>query len=653
MLKQFIIERLQDVEANRLASNVFNEIVFQKKDEISTWLVESGGDLYFNVPKGIHLNSYDKPFKLSIGRKYEKPSYSRVQHGVDVPTISLPVNFRNYADYIQNFMRYLNEKKSSFIHEFIHMLDDLRSGSKILDADAGQQIYQHKNREVNAIFHQIVSKIYDNDISKEIGKFKYKFFLNPKQIKADNEISDMSDGEALKYLLANDVDEACNIHYLVKLFKDELPYYFGPHLPDSIEKNLISRAYTYFKEQNLQMGIDCTQKKKYPIEETYNIIDNVELTEVTFVPSEGSDEKENSYWLDQTKIAIQRGEPLGLHLNIGFPNEIFKLYGNKHAAVLYSDEAKADIVFAIRYETYRDGIRIMNTRSTPSVRGEKLAFRLYVELNKVLNAPIYSDFSQSPFSRYGIWEKLYSQFPNNVRVYDVNSSNSFDIDMVPNKSGKLEMAYNDNGKIKPVYSKKDNGVLLKFGEKGGVGTVSESKIVEAAKRSESLPEDTGLFVKPLNNGYELVLFSPSAKKVFGMIGARNLGTSDFFVSYVAAIDGFGPYLYELTMMYLSRKEDAGLMPDRTGFVKEKAWNIWKKFYERSDVQKSPASKINRSDKNKFQEEGDDEIYNTVFYMEPDGSFRKLTSTAKELSKKINVDKLFEMADKLFNKLYKF
>ena len=40
-------------------------------------------------------------------------------------------------------------------------------------------------------------------------------------------------------------------------------------------------------------------------------------------------------------------------------------------------------------------------------------------------------------------------------------------------------------------------------------------------------------------------------------------------------------------------------------------------------------------------------------MEPDGSFKKLMSTAKELSKKINVDKLFEMADKLFNKLYKF
>jgi len=618
MLKQFIIERLQDVEANRLASNVFNEIVFQKKDEISTWLVESGGDLYFNVPKGIHLNSYDKPFKLSIGRKYEKPSYSRVQHGVDVPTISLPVNFRNYADYIQNFMRYLNEKKSSFIHEFIHMLDDLRSGSKILDADAGQQIYQHKNREVNAIFHQIVSKIYDNDISKEIGKFKYKFFLNPKQIKADNEISDMSDGEALKYLLANDVDEACNIHYLVKLFKDELPYYFGPHLPDSIEKNLISRAYTYFKEQNLQMGIDCTQKKKYPIEETYNII------------SESINYKKKQDW-----SGVKYGaSPIG--------SRVYEFSLDDHK---YQLKFFANIFNENRRDVLQISFDILTKKNEFGLVKVDNVFQLLSTISEIVTETL-TDLYNYGHIVVGISQGYVKEGDEKrirPRIFNRALENSL-------KSLGIGFSKEEHDSLSQHIFNYSFDVPF---EKGSPKAVSESKLVEAAKRSESLPEDTGLFVKPLNNGYELVLFSPSAKKVFGMIGARNLGTSDFFVSYVAAIDGFGPYLYELAMMYLSRKEDAGLMPDRTGFVKEKAWNIWKKFYERSDVQKSPASKINRSDKNKFQEEGDDEIYNTVFYMEPDGSFRKLTSTAKELSKKINVDKLFEMADKLFNKLYKF
>ena len=179
------------------------------------------------------------------------------------------------------------------------------------------------------------------------------------------------------------------------------------------------------------------------------------------------------------------------------------------------------------------------------------------------------------------------------------------------------------------------------------------KITEVAKRSESLSDDTCLFTKSLNSGYELVLFSPTDKKVHGMIGIRKHQTSDYFVSYVAATGGFGVYMYELAMMFLD-DDDAGLMPDRSGNIRERAWNVWKIFYERTDVEKYPASGNNYSTNfNIFL--GDDvnpkdvEIYNTIYYMQPDPSFGKYIQNAENYNK--NVDRIFNLADKLLHKLY--
>ena len=147
----------------------------------------------------------------------------------------------------------------------------------------------------------------------------------------------------------------------------------------------------------------------------------------------------------------------------------------------------------------------------------------------------------------------------------------------------------------------------------------------------------------MNNGYELVLYSSDEDKVYGIIGIRNYQTSDYFVSYVAAEQGFGVYMYELAMMLLS-KEDAGLMPDRSGEIKDKAWNIWKKFYnERADVYKSPASKVNISDKKKFDNEEDNKIYNSVYYMEKNSDYSKLLKNAKTKSPD-EINKIFQLAD---------
>ena len=182
-----------------------------------------------------------------------------------------------------------------------------------------------------------------------------------------------------------------------------------------------------------------------------------------------------------------------------------------------------------------------------------------------------------------------------------------------------------------------------------------SQILEAAKRFDELPIDTGLFIKPLNNGYELILYSPQEKQIYGTIGIRNFNTSDYTVSYVAAQQGYGVYMYELAMMQLD-EHDAGLMPDRTGNIRPKAWNIWKKFYERDDVEKYQARGSNYSDKiNVFlgdtKSDIDNKIYNTVFYMQPNNDYFTLINNAqKHLSKK-SPDKIYTVADKFFKKMY--
>lgn len=207
----------------------------------------------------------------------------------------------------------------------------------------------------------------------------------------------------------------------------------------------------------------------YSLMETYQAITEDDLSEIAYVPSEGTDEKENQYWLNQAKLSVQRARNNNssetgdvtpkFELSIEFPNEILNLFGDKYIVVVYSDETMSEIVFSTRYEIYKDGIRIMNTRSVPNVRGKGLALKIYKELKNKLNVPLYSDYSQSAFSRYGIWQKLYNESPDNINAYDTNTNDFFGVTM----NGKGEMIYIDNqGEEKPVYTKKNNEILLVY-----------------------------------------------------------------------------------------------------------------------------------------------------------------------------------------------
>lgn len=518
MLKKYIQERLQDVIATKLSESVFNEIVYIKQSQVQAKVEENGNTVNFNTPDGIKLDSYGEPFNLSLIRSNKSSYYlpSESENGLNSIVITVKNNETSYLTFENGFTKQLLKNKSVFIHEFIHMLDDIRSDGDILNISnnriGGQQEYETFNREVNARFHQIVSKVKENFFDKELGKLKKQWFL-----KKDKE------GSLEEYINSNS-EYICNIDYLIKLFKDEIPIFFKYKLSTGLEKKMISRAYTYFKELQKINNINCqkemNESRINSLMETYRLVSEDDLDEIAYVPSEGIDEKGNQYWLDQAKQGIIRVKNkssqstennIKYELNLEYPNEIITLRDGVHLVALYSNQEISNIediniVFMVRYEDYRDGIRIQYTGSTPDARGRGLAIKIYKELKRKFGLPIYSDFAQSSFSRFGIWGKLYNESPNSIKAYNINKSQKFDIVMRPNPKGNSEMYYIDedvdvkdykksakilgidwdknwnkgsqmnwdnvpndiqekikeHSKYKPVYAKKDNEILLVY-----------------------------------------------------------------------------------------------------------------------------------------------------------------------------------------------
>jgi hypothetical protein len=108
-------------------------------------------------------------------------------------------------------------------------------------------------------------------------------------------------------------------------------------------------------------------------------------------------------------------------------------------------------------------------------------------------------------------------------------------------------------------------------------------IDEAAKGLGDLPEDIALFKLELySNELDFILYSKSEDKIYSVLSIIEVGNNIYDVGRVGADRGYGPFMYEMVMSYISPKY---LMPSRTGDIKSKALNIWSKFYERNDVQK--------------------------------------------------------------------
>ena len=210
----------------------------------------------------------------------------------------------------------------------------------------------------------------------------------------------------------------------------------------------------------------------------------------------------------------------------------------------------------------------------------------------------------------------------------------------------------------------------------------ESLLDEGMLTLNNLPSGTGLFNNN-HDGVRIYLYNPESNISFGVLTAY-LRHNNYSINTVAAEKGFGPYMYELAMMYASLK-GKGLSPDRTGEIRSDAWNIWLKFNQRSDVKKTPIIPFNQNgemnkdysvsfltgDETSFEDSFENDIefkeywdslspddkntlniYNTVYSMQPSNAFRTLVSIADSYIKKgFDVNKAFSSGRKLFFSKY--
>jgi len=205
----------------------------------------------------------------------------------------------------------------------------------------------------------------------------------------------------------------------------------------------------------------------------------------------------------------------------------------------------------------------------------------------------------------------------------------------------------------------------------------ENLLGETMLTSKNLPIETALFQK--DNRISLVLYDPMTNKSYGVISASLRG-QNFDVDKVAAEDGFGPYIYEMAMMMASTK-GKGLMPARKGDVRSEALNVWVKFYDRPDVNKTNIAPFDASGKwnpefsvalytgsnDTFEnpeeyEEWLSEInpetqelikkYNTVYSMQPNDDFKEMLGRGQNYIKKgFNPIKAFKSGSDLFFSKY--
>ena len=209
-----------------------------------------------------------------------------------------------------------------------------------------------------------------------------------------------------------------------------------------------------------------------------------------------------------------------------------------------------------------------------------------------------------------------------------------------------------------------------------IAQLRENSIREIAMRLKDLPDSTALFVREINQGYDLVLYDPKTKGIYGTItvAQRDYYGPNYFVTGVAAERGFGPFIYELAMMRLS-KNGKGLMPTRDGDVRDVAFNVWKQFFNRPDIKKETMTIDNpyyRFDILGFAKDDFDsdeeiqemlselkdyqiealKIFNTIYSTDMDNQYSELINKADVYSKNgFDIQVAIDKADEFWNNAY--
>jgi hypothetical protein len=208
--------------------------------------------------------------------------------------------------------------------------------------------------------------------------------------------------------------------------------------------------------------------------------------------------------------------------------------------------------------------------------------------------------------------------------------------------------------------------------------LKESEINEEALRLKNLSEDVALFIREINQGYDFVLYNPKNNYIYATITIVKrdyYGNSGFYyVTAVATEKGFGPFMYELAMMHIYN-EKMGLMPQRDGDVREGAFGVWKKFFERRDVNKQTFDLLDDNfrcdiitgDECEFEDDEDKlswwselrfsekealKVFNTIYYIKPNNQYYELKKRGDEYTKNgFDIQKAIDSASEFWDNAY--
>ena len=201
-------------------------------------------------------------------------------------------------------------------------------------------------------------------------------------------------------------------------------------------------------------------------------------------------------------------------------------------------------------------------------------------------------------------------------------------------------------------------------------------IDEEAKDFNQLTSTTGLFIRNINVGYDMALYDPADKTVYGYAAIAISDTENYFIAGIAAKPGFGPLIYKLTMMQASL-DGKGVMPSRDGDVRGDAWYVWEQFYERGNVNKETLDVTHKDYNfniiddiyyddldekieifNEFHENNDKSalkglaIFNTVYSLQADDNYKRLRSVAEEwIAKGFDNDEAIKRGDDFWDYMY--
>jgi len=596
---------------------------------------------------------------------------------------------------------------STLEHEIQHAYDDFRSNSKLFQARKTKD-YMKK--------HTMANGREANYADPERNIRKYKEYL-----KLQHEIwARFTQAISKTHFTTGDFakteDGVDYIHSTMKPLGDVLKkfrYNFDAWeiMPDSVKKKLYARVSAYWHKE--QENLD--QKNKNNIEREREALKRKQLAEVrkfirtSLLENEGEyrgahvmkkdstssplydllqsgqvardfyDEIRHYAYLndkaDQESVSviryarnkpdaivtIYRAVPKGVkEINPGDWISLSKTYAKEHG--MHHEDPKLDMPVISKKvkasDVWWDGNDVNESSYFPSSINEN--YEADVAIENVLHKALGDYFLEN---RDEILDNVYSTLSSRTANWAVDQL----IEEYPDlESYRLEF----------ISAAVKEGYFEMTPQKWESGELDENVIEEAPLRMESLPSTTGLFIMDKGVTIMMSLYDPESNKCYGYLTATDSmeGSNDYSVMSVAAEKGFGPFVYELAMMYVNAK-GKGLTPSRDGDVRGDAFDVWAKFYDRKDVKKnkltpdSPGFKFAILFDDDEMEDVDDvfefyrelskedkrilSIFNSVYFLSPNDVFNTLIKNAY-ICKEKNADcqgMAMKQASKLWNEKY--